>query len=238
MPETDFEEKMILIRRTARMQAGGRRFRFGALVVVGDRQGRVGLGFGKAPEVPLAVQKAGYYARRNMVEVPLQNGTIPHEIEVEFGASKIVLKPAAPGTGVIAGAVPRAILELAGVTDILTKELGSRNPINIAYATMEALRQLRTKADVERLRQGEAHAQAQGSAGEEPPPSGGTWRRWRTSCAWRWWNEAFRSQAQPGGQQAAQAGGPGPGLRPRQDGDPRAQGAEVPLRRAQGPAPL
>jgi len=154
MPETDFEEKMILIRRTARMQAGGRRFRFGALVV--------GLGFGKAPEVPLAVQKAGYYARRNMVEVPLQNGTIPHEIEVEFGASKIVLKPAAPGTGVIAGAVPRAILELAGVTDILTKELGSRNPINIAYATMEALRQLRTKADVERLRKGEAHAQAQG----------------------------------------------------------------------------
>ena len=162
MPETDFEEKMILIRRTARMQAGGRRFRFGALVVVGDRQGRVGLGFGKAPEVPLAVQKAGYYAHRNMVEVPLQNGTIPHEIEVEFGASKIVLKPAAPGTGVIAGAVPRAILELAGVTDILTKELGSRNPINIAYATREALRQLRTKADVERLRKGEAHAQAQG----------------------------------------------------------------------------
>lgn len=97
---------------------------------------------------------AGYYARRNMVEVPIQNGTIPHEIEVEYGASKILLKPAAPGTGVIAGAVPRAILELAGITDILTKELGSRNPINIAYATMEALRQLKTKQDVERLRKG------------------------------------------------------------------------------------
>ncbi|MER3557356.1 MAG: 30S ribosomal protein S5 [Thermus sp.] len=141
MPETDFEEKMILVRRTARMQAGGRRFKFGALVVVGDRQGRGGLG-----------QKANYYARRNMVEVPILNGTIPHEIEVEYGASKILLKPAAPGTGVIAGAVPRAILELAGITDILTKELGSRNPINIAYATMEALRQLRTWDDVQRLR--------------------------------------------------------------------------------------
>ena len=86
------------------------------------------------------------------MEVPIQNGTIPHEIVVEYGASKILLKPASPGTGVIAGAVPRAILELAGITDILTKELGSRNPINIAYATMEALRQLRTKEDVERLR--------------------------------------------------------------------------------------
>ena len=152
MPETDFEEKMILVRRTAKTYQCGRRFRFGALVVVGDRQGRVGLGLGKAKEVPLAVQKAGYYARRNMVEVPIQNGTIPHEIEVEFGASKILLKPAAPGTGVIAGAVPRAILELAGITDILTKELGSRNPVNIAYATMEALRQLQTKEDVKRLR--------------------------------------------------------------------------------------
>jgi small subunit ribosomal protein S5 len=153
MPETDFEEKMILVRRTAKTYQGGRRFRFGALVVVGDRQGRVGLGLGKAKEVPLAVQKAGYYARRNMVEVPIQNGTIPHEIEVEFGASKILLKPARPPVrGVIAGAVPRAILELAGITDILTKELGSRNPINIAYATMEALRQLQTKEDVKRLR--------------------------------------------------------------------------------------
>lgn len=152
MPETDFEERMILVRRTARMQAGGRRFKFGALVVVGDRQGRVGLGLGRAPEVPLAVQKANYYARRNMVEVPILNGTIPHEVEVEYGASKILLKPAAPGTGVIAGAVPRAILELAGITDILTKELGSRNPINIAYATMEALRQLKTWDDVKRLR--------------------------------------------------------------------------------------
>ncbi len=155
MPETDFEEKMILIRRTAKTYQGGRRFRFGALAVVGDRQGRVGVGLGKAKEVPLAVQKAQAVARKNLVEVPIENGTIPHEIEVEFGATKIILRPAAPGTGVIAGAVPRAILELAGYTDILTKELGSRNPINVAYATLEALKQLQTWDEVRRLRKGE-----------------------------------------------------------------------------------
>ena len=152
MPETDFEEKMIKIRRTAKTYKGGRRFRFGALAVVGDRQGRVGVGLGKAKEVPLAVQKAQNIARRNLIEVPLENGTIPHEIEVEYGATKIILRPAAPGTGVIAGAVPRAILELAGYTNILTKELGSRNPINVAYATLEALKQLRTWDEVRRLR--------------------------------------------------------------------------------------
>ncbi|RDI95857.1 30S ribosomal protein S5 [Meiothermus sp. QL-1] len=152
MPETDFEEKMIFVRRTSKTYQGGRRFRFGALVAVGDRQGRVGLGLGKAKEVPLAVQKANHYAKRDMIEVPIQNGTIPHEVSVTWGSSTILLRPAAPGTGVIAGQVPRAILELAGITDILTKELGSRNPINIAYATMEALRQLQTWEDVKRLR--------------------------------------------------------------------------------------
>ena len=152
MPETDFEEKMIMIRRTAKTYQGGRRFRFGALAVVGDRQGRVGVGLGKAKEVPLAVQKAQAVARKNLVEVPIENGTIPHEVEVEYGATKIILRPAAPGTGVIAGAVPRAILELAGYTNILTKELGSRNPINVAYATIEALKQLRTWDEVRRLR--------------------------------------------------------------------------------------
>ncbi len=152
MPETDFEEKMIMIRRTAKTYQGGRRFRFGALAVVGDRQGRVGVGLGKAKEVPLAVQKAQAVARKNMVEVPIENGTIPHEIEVEYGATRIIMRPAAPGTGVIAGAVPRAILELAGYTDILTKALGSRNPINVAYATLEALRQLQTWDEARRLR--------------------------------------------------------------------------------------
>ncbi len=152
MPETDFEEKMIMIRRTAKTYQGGRRFRFGALAVVGDRQGRVGVGLGKAKEVPLAVQKAQAVARKNMIEVPIENGTIPHEIEVEYGATRVIMRPAAPGTGVIAGAVPRAILELAGYTDILTKALGSRNPINVAYATLEALRQLQTWDEARRLR--------------------------------------------------------------------------------------
>jgi small subunit ribosomal protein S5 len=152
---SDFEEKMIHVRRTSKTYQGGRRFRFGALVAVGDRQGRVGLGLGKAKEVPVAVQKANNYAKRKMIEVPLQNGTIPHEITVTHGSSTIILRPAAPGTGVIAGQVPRAILELAGITDILTKELGSRNYVNQAYATLEALRQLQTWDDVKRLRKTE-----------------------------------------------------------------------------------
>ncbi|ADR37064.1 MULTISPECIES: 30S ribosomal protein S5 [Oceanithermus] len=152
MPETDFEEKMIMIRRTAKTYKGGRRFRFGALAVVGDRQGRVGVGLGKAKEVPLAVQKAQNIARRNLIEVPLENGTIPHEIEVVYESSRVILRPAAPGTGVIAGKVPRAILELAGVTDILTKVLGSRNEINVAYATIEALKQLQTWDEVKKMR--------------------------------------------------------------------------------------
>ncbi|MDX2007065.1 MAG: 30S ribosomal protein S5 [Meiothermus sp.] len=152
---SDFEEKMIHVRRTSKTYQGGRRFRFGALVAVGDRQGRVGLGLGKAKEVPVAVQKANNYAKRKMIEVPLKNGTIPHEITVTHGSSTIILRPAAPGTGVIAGQVPRAILELAGITDILTKELGSRNYVNQAYATLEALRQLQTWDDVKRLRKTE-----------------------------------------------------------------------------------
>ncbi len=156
MPETDFEEKMIKIRRTAKTYKGGRRFRFGALAVVGDRQGRVGVGLGKAKEVPLAVQKAQNIARRNLIEVPLENGTIPHEIEVVYETSRVILRPAAPGTGVIAGKVPRAILELAGVTDILTKVLGSRNEINVAYATIQALKELQTWDEVKSMRKEEA----------------------------------------------------------------------------------
>jgi small subunit ribosomal protein S5 len=151
MAETDFEDKVIFIRRTAKTYKGGRRFRFGAMVAVGDRNGRVGLGLGKAKEVPSAVQKAQNIARRNLIEVPIEEpGTIPHEVLGKHGSSEVMLKPAGAGTGVIAGSVPRAIIELAGFQNLLTKELGSRNQTNVAYAVMEGLRQLKTFEDAQR----------------------------------------------------------------------------------------
>lgn len=141
----EFEDKVVYIRRTAKTYKGGRRFRFGAMVVVGDRNGRVGVGLGKAKEVPIAVQKGQYVAHRNIVEVPIEDpGTIPHQVIGEHGTSRVMLKPAGAGTGVIAGAVPRAIAELAGLSNLLTKELGSRNQTNVAYAVMDGLRQLKT----------------------------------------------------------------------------------------------
>lgn len=151
MAEIDFEDKVIFIRRTAKTYQGGRRFRFGAMVVVGDRNGRVGVGLGKAKEVPLAVQKGQYVARRNLIEVPLEEpGTIPHEVIGRHGTSQVMLKPAGAGTGVIAGSVPRAIAELAGFRNLLTKELGSRNMTNVAYAVIDGLRQLKTFEESQR----------------------------------------------------------------------------------------
>ncbi|MDQ3396209.1 MAG: 30S ribosomal protein S5 [Deinococcota bacterium] len=151
MAESDFEEKVIFIRRTAKTYKGGRRFRFGAMVAVGDRNGRVGLGLGKAKEVPNAVQKAQNVARRNLIEVPIEEpGTVPHEVTGKHGSSEVMLKPAGAGTGVIAGSVPRAIVELAGFRNLLTKELGSRNQTNVAYAVMEGLSQLKTFEEAQR----------------------------------------------------------------------------------------
>jgi len=145
MADADFEDKVIFIRRTAKTYKGGRRFRFGAMVVIGDRNGRVGVGLGKAKEVPVAVQKGQYVARRNLIEVPIEEpGTIPHQVLGQHGTSKVLLKPAGAGTGVIAGSVPRAIVELAGYRNLLTKELGSRNQTNVAYAVVDGLAQLRT----------------------------------------------------------------------------------------------
>ncbi|MFA5552840.1 MAG: 30S ribosomal protein S5 [Trueperaceae bacterium] len=154
MADTDFQDKVIFIRRTAKTYKGGRRFRFGAMVVIGDGEGRVGVGLGKAREVPVAVQKGQYVARRNLIEVPIEEGgTIPHEVVGAHGTSRVMLKPAGEGTGVIAGMVPRAIVELAGYTNLLTKELGSRNQTNVAYAVIDGLKQLRTYDEAKRKRE-------------------------------------------------------------------------------------
>ncbi len=145
-------DKVVKIRRCAAVVKGGRRFSFTAMVVVGDGQGRVGWGYGKANEVPPAVEKAIKDGSRNMVAIPLTGTTIPHQVEGHFGAAKVVLVPARPGTGVIAGAAVRAVCEACGIRDILTKSFGSPNPINLVKATLNALQSLRPLSEVERLR--------------------------------------------------------------------------------------
>ncbi|MBM82827.1 MAG: 30S ribosomal protein S5 [Planctomycetaceae bacterium] len=148
----DSPEKVVQIRRCACVVKGGRRFSFSALIVVGNNNGRVGYGYGKATEVPAAVEKAVKNADRYMIDVPVVNTTIPHEIVGRYGAARVLLMPAAPGTGIIAGECVRSVVESAGITNILTKSRGSNNPINLVKATFDALRRLRTRDDVARLR--------------------------------------------------------------------------------------
>ncbi len=146
--ESALEEKLVSLNRVQKVHKGGRTLRWSALVVVGDGQGSVGVGLGKATEVPIAIRKGAEEGKKNLTEIALLGSTIPHALDARYGAARVILKPASPGTGVIAGGAVRAVVEAAGIRDILSKSIGSANPINIARATMQGLASLRTVREV------------------------------------------------------------------------------------------
>ena len=151
-PESEYQEKVVALNRVSKTVKGGRVIKFSALVVVGDQKGKVGFGLGKAAEVPDAIRKGIEDAKKNLVEISLKGTTIPHEVIGEFGAGRVILKPAAPGTGVIAGGPVRAVMEMAGIRDVRTKCLRSNNPQNVVTATMAGLKSLRTVEQVSKIR--------------------------------------------------------------------------------------
>ncbi|WP_339030129.1 30S ribosomal protein S5 [Spiroplasma endosymbiont of Cantharis nigra] len=150
--DNPYEERVVTINRVTKVTKGGRRFRFAAVVVIGDKKGRVGLGTGKANEVPDAIKKAIKEARKSLIRIPLAGSTVPHDVMGHYGAGKVMIKPARKGTGVIAGGPVRAVVELAGISDIYTKSLGSNTPINMIRATLEGLQQMQTPEQIARLR--------------------------------------------------------------------------------------
>jgi small subunit ribosomal protein S5 len=158
--DEELEEKVIQVNRVSKVVKGGKRLRFNALVVVGDKKGHVGCGMGKSSEVAGAVRKAGAAARKNLIPVFLQGGTIPYQMEASFGAAKVLLKPASPGTGLVAGGGVRAVMELSGVEDVLSKQLGSRNFINVVQATMSALKKMEELKTISDMRRKERNAKS------------------------------------------------------------------------------
>lgn len=167
--ESEFAESVVHINRVAKVVKGGKNFSFSAVVVAGDGSGKVGYGTGKAREVPPAIQKASEQARKEMISIPLVGGTVPHLVWGRWGATKVLLRPASPGTGVIAGGGVRAVMESAGVADVLTKIVGSRNPFNVVRATFDAIDQLMTKSQVQRLRGVDVEADAENVRPEAVP---------------------------------------------------------------------
>jgi small subunit ribosomal protein S5 len=170
--DSEFAETVVHINRVAKVVKGGKNFSFSAVVVAGDGAGKVGYGTGKAREVPPAIQKASEQARREMVRIPLVGGTVPHKIWGRWGATKVLLRPAAPGTGVIAGGGVRAVMESAGIQNVLTKIVGSRNPFNVVRATFDALNNLMTDDQVRRLRGVEVAGVETAATSAEPAAEG------------------------------------------------------------------
>lgn len=164
--QADLKEKLVAVNRVAKVVKGGRQFGFTALTVVGDGAGRVGYGYGKAREVPVAISKAMEKARKNMIQVPLKGGTLQHEISGEHGATRVFMRPASEGTGVIAGGAMRAVFEVAGVQNVLAKSFGSRNPINLVRATIDALSRISTPEEIAAKR-GKTVAEILGTDGAE-----------------------------------------------------------------------